>query len=466
MKKLFSLLLAILLCMTLFTSCKTKFEPQSAKELWDKINETMDALDGYESNGTGSLTLNVSGVKLSMNLKMKSIISGLQNGNYYYYYSTDSTLSTTANTSLTGESGEVLHEISIEAFDDGKMFVSSESDERSQKLYSPLTKEEFLAYREKKDKESADINYSDCKNAAFSQNEDGTWSLQYSGYTKKTINQLIKSFNMDSADFDFEIEDLNVSILADSEFHAKEIKIQFIFDEETEKSTSPVFEMSMTYSNYNAITPIKPDSSEYTEVEDCRFIYDLEDMLKALEEKKDGLFYLELEQVLSVPSLNQTQSYTEIDTVIYGEKNGSYFYEITAIAGSDVFDISYENGKQTISVSGQGEVYNQTEKEAKEYVRSLINTAAYAPEYVSSITKRGDGIYEIQCKYPDTSAYTPIFEAYAGKLTEMTQVITFTIKNGSIVEIENYTLAKGTASNGYQSLEMRIELTSTNIFEK
>ena len=466
MKKFFSIVLALLLCMTLFTSCKTKFEPQSAKELWDKINETMDALDSYESNGTGTLTLNVSGVKLSMDLKMKNLISGLQNGNYYYYYSTDSTLSTTSNISLSGESSEVLHEISIEAFDDGKMFVSLESDERNQKLYSSITKEDFIAYRENKDQDSDDIDYSDCKNASFSQNEDGTWSLQYSGYTKKTINQLIKSFDMENAAFDFEIEDLNVSVLADSEFRAKEIKIQFLFDEETEKSTSPVFEMSMTFGNYNAITPIKLNTSEYTKVEDCRFIYDLEDMLQALEEKKDGLFSLELEQILSVPSLNQTQSYTENDTVIYGEKNGSYFYEITASSGSDVFDISYENGKQTVSVSGQKETTSQTENEAKEYIRSLINTASYSPEYVSSITKRGEGIYEIQCKYPDTSAYAPIFEAYAGTLTEITQTITFTIENDSIVKIENYTLAKGNASNGYQLIEMRIELISTNIFEK
>jgi hypothetical protein len=164
--------------------------------------------------------------------------------------------------------------------------------------------------------------------------------------------------------------------------------------------------------------------------------------------------------------MNQSQIYSERDTVIYGKKNGAYFYDATATTGSENFEISYANGTQTIRVSGQEQTVSQTEDAAKAYIQSLINTAKYAANYVSLISKKSEGVYEIQCYQPESSAYDAIFEAYSGKTKSILQTLTITVENGSITKIENYTVAKGTANTGYSTVSMEIELTSTNIFTK
>ena len=463
MKRLLTVFLTICLCMTVFTSCKTKFEPQSAKELWDKINKTMDSLDAYETDGTGKVSLTVSGVQFTMDITAKNIVSDINGKDYYYYSYSEISIKQVANSSLTNSSQEIMHEKSMEAFHDGKMFISSESDERTQKLYSALTKEKFLAYLENKGTDIDDIDLNSCTNASFAQNEDGTWSLQYSGYTKKAIDQMVKAFGMDNAGFDFDVQDMEISILADEKFRAKEMNVKFIFDEDNANSS---FEIFSKYSNYNAVTRITDvlNPEEYTEIEDCTLIYEIEDMLEALEEKTDGSFTLNMTQKVSIPTLNQSHLYSEQDTVTYGKKNGAYFYNATATAGSENFEISYANGKQTILVSGQEQTVSQTEDEAKAYISGLINTAKYSADYVSTLTKKSDGVYEIQCHQPESSAYDAIFEAYSGKTKSIVQTITVTVENGSIVKIENHTLAKGTASTGYQQIAMEIELTSTNVF--
>ena len=96
----------------------------------------------------------------------------------------------------------------------------------------------------------------------------------------------------------------------------------------------------------------------------------------------------------------------------------------------------------------------------------MINTAKYSADYVSTLTKKSDGVYEIQCQQPESSAYDAIFEAYSGKTKSIVQTITVTVENGSIVKIENHTLAKGYAHTGYQQIGMEIEVTSTNVFNQ
>ena len=142
---------------------------------------------------------------------------------------------------------------------------------------------------------------------------------------------------------------------------------------------------------------------DYTEFLDCRLLTEFEDMIEALEEKKDGSFTLNLEQKMSGFKLGSSQTYTEKDTVAYGEKNGSYFYDITANASGEIVEISYADGKQTIVISGTEQSVDQTEDEAKAYINGLINNAKYSANAVGTITKKADGVYEIQCDNPDKS---------------------------------------------------------------
>lgn len=442
-------------------------QPKTAKELWDKIDRSMNFLKSYELDGTGHLSFNMMGAKFELNLTAKEICFAEYENDFYDYSFSDSTI--TISMPSWGElQTETMKETSIEAFHNGKMFISKESSERTQKLYSSLTKEEYIAYSENKSSSTDDVNFNDCVNASFSRNDDGTWNLSYSGYTKKTMDQIVGSLEMDNDMLDLNILDMEVTILADQQYRVKEMNIKFIFDEKNGEISAPSFELNSKYSNYNKATPITDtlNPEDYTEIEDCRLIFDLEDMIEDIENKKDGSFVLELEQTLSIPSLNQTQIYTETDTVSYGEHNGQYFYDIQ-INSNDEYNgmkVSYANGIQTVDFSGKKESVSQSADEAKALITELINTAGYSASYVSNIKNLGGGVYEIQCDQPDASIYESIFIEYAGELTSIQQTLRITVKNGSIVKIENDTLAKGTASTGFSSIEMQVHLSSVNTF--
>ena len=455
MKKFLIVLLAICLSVTLFVSCNRNFKPKTAGALWDKINETMDSLDSYEMDMTGTMALQANGVKLSVDITTKNIVSD-QNGNDYYEYSvSDSTMKTTYDhgsfdTTVTEK------ETSIEAFHNGKMFLSTKtSSGRKRKIYSSLTAKEYLAYKESRNADLSDMDFKDCTNASFAQNEDGTWSMSFSGYTKKTVDKMTEAFGMDQAGMDLKIEDIEISILADGEFRVTEMKIKFIFDEDNETIKEPSLEMTAKYANFNAATPITDtlNPEDYTEFLDCRLLTEFEDMIEALEEKKDGSFTLNLEQKMSGFKLGSSQTYTEKDTVAYGEKNGSYFYDITANASGEIVEISYANGKQTIVISGTEQSVDQTEDEAKAYINGLINNAKYSANAVGTITKKADGVYEIQCDNPDKSDYSSIFSSLSINNPQYTQTITVTVKDGNISKIESHMIAEGVG--------LKIEVTST-----
>ncbi len=461
MKKIFSIFLAVCICLSVMTSCSLfQFKPKTANELWEKIDATMNKLNSYEADGTGKLTFQAMGFPVASELTMKTIVTDNNKKDFYYYSASEITVKMDIPFMEQSETTK-----SIEAFHNGKMFISTESADSVQKFCSSLTADEYAEYREKQSTDSDDIQFDDCTNAAFTHNEDETWTLSYSGYTKKTINQMMDSFGMNEETLDFDIEDMEITIQADKKFRVMEMKIKFVFDAEN-TSSAPTFEMTTKYSNYNEVTPItdtlNPD--DYKEIEDCRLLSDFEDMIEKLEDDKDGSFVMEMEQTISV--LGQKETYTETDTVSYGEKDGKYFYDVTVKSTSyNNLKITYENGTQTLTLHGKNTTQEQTETEARAFINDLINTAKYGANHVSDIKKLEDGVYEIQCDNPDSSAFQAVFEGYNGNLTSIQQILKITVKDGGIVKIENDTSAEGNVNlDDSRAVVMGITLHSTNTF--
>ncbi|MBQ3489098.1 MAG: hypothetical protein IJA86_00725 [Clostridia bacterium] len=467
MKKIITVFLAICMCLSVMTACSLfQFKPENAKELWDKINETMEKLDSYEADGTGTFSFHMKDIPFSKDITTefttKTIVSGTNGKDFYYYSASDFTIKTGLLKTETIKT--------IEAFHDGKMFVSSENNGSSaannQKLYSSLSAEEYMAYRENQYEDVDDIDFTDCSNTTFTHNEDETWSLLYSGYSPKSMAQIIDSFGLDNEVFDFDIQDMEVNIQVDKKFRIKEIKIKFIFDE-ADAETAPVFEVAVQYSNYNEATLITNtiNPNNYKEIADCRLLSGFEDMIKKLEEDKDGSFVLEIEQTSFIPYNNKTESYTETNHVTYGEKDGQYFYNITSNSTNyDNLKISYANGMQTFEILGVKQTQEQSEDEAKITINDLINTAKYSARYVSDIKKLEDGVYEVQCDDPDESAYRNLYANYGGTLLALQQTLKITVKDGNIVKIENETSAKGNVKLSGPYVEMQFTLVSTNTF--
>jgi hypothetical protein len=433
MRKLFVLLISLVLFMLALTSCGT---PKSAEALMDKIDKKMDSLKSYQTDMTAKLSTEMYGYRVLADFTGKDIKIIGNAGRYYNYMIMEGSME------MKDEKNETIETVKtkdLRAFHEGNMFIWAEQNGLTQKLYSSLSKDEYIAYLEKQDG-MIELDFESCVNSSFVKNEDKSWTLTYSGYTKKAIDELIKAFGDEI--FEEDIEDMEITVHANADFTVKDVEIKMIFENE---STTSEFSIKQEYSKYEKAMPIVDtlDISQYREISDCRLLTDINDMLEDLEELENGSFVLDITQKFSTSSPAYKQTNTERDTVSYGKKDGKYFYDIKASTDNTKYDIAYANGKQTITVAGQTQTADQTEKDAKAFIGGLINTVKYEAIRVSDIKKLEDGTYQIRCDKPNDSLYSPVFSSLGTSPQRVSQTIDITVQDGKITKIESTLSASG-----------------------
>ena len=222
MKKLCVLLITLLLCTLAFASCG---QPKSAADVMQKIDKKMDSLQSYQADITAKLTTEMYGYQVIADFTGKEIKIYGNAGKFYDY-----TLMEGAMEMKDQEKNELIESVKtkdIRAFHEGNMFILSEQGNLSQKLYSSLTKNEYIEYLEKQS-DTIDIDFESCVNSSFVQNEDKSWTLTYSGYTKKAIDEFIEAFGEDL--FEEDIEDMEITVHANADFTVKDIEVKMIFE--------------------------------------------------------------------------------------------------------------------------------------------------------------------------------------------------------------------------------------------
>jgi hypothetical protein len=153
---------------------------------------------------------------------------------------------------------------------------------------------------------------------------------------------------------------------------------------------------------------------------------------------------LDLKQLVRASDGKQLSVYTEENKISFGEGDAGYFYDIDSYINKTRYDISYQNGKQTVKSGSQSQENAQTEQEAREWILSLINAANYAPDIVTNVEDKGDGLYKLTCGNLNKDEYEAFFASSKGSLSSVGQTISVTIKDGAIVSILSTVTAKGT----------------------
>ena len=428
----------------------------SAAKLMEKIDQKMESLKSYQSDMTIDLTTELEGMICEALFTAQNISIDDEPDVFYYYDGMEGVMRIKDK-----EQDALISELRMrsgEAFHNGKMFVWNEENGVVQKLYSPLSKQDYIAYLEKQEN-TLDIDFNQCVNSIFTENEDKTWTLQYSGYTKKVVDAIVREFGEEL--FQEEIMDMEITIHANQDFTVKDMEIKMIFENE---STDSEFRICAQYSKYDQATEITDtlNPADYHEIMDCRLLKDFGDMFENIENVEDGYFELDLRQALEVSRPVQKQTIIETDAVNYGRSNGKYFYAIKATYNGSNIDILYENGQQTVIANGVSETAVQTEEEAIAFINGLINTASYHANRVSDIKQLEDGSYEIVCDHPDESLYQPIFSSMGAPVTSLSQTITITLQDGKIVCVVSKLIASG-YSDTYGTVTF--QLSSVNVYD-
>ena len=357
---------------------REKYVPESALALWEKVDETMNTMHSMEMRSTVNAVFYNGGYEFNL-------------GGNAYIFASKETHYTANETTLSCEEISMEQTTSmVEAYYDGKMYHAVKDGAYDQKLCSVMTHEEYDHIQS--GALTDDLDLADCTNAQFSQNEDGSWSLEFSGYTKKTIDKMVESFSMTQDMLGVPIADVKVSLSANADFLVQKMEFSFDFTVEDEGMT-PTFLVTAEYSGYNTAVfdETKLRAEEFNEVDDVRILEALQSALRERQNAASGKFTMELKS--TIQNQNQTSTSQEMAVVTYGRKNGAYYYEGSAEIDGKSFDVRYQNGEQTVVTDGQTSTAFQSEEEAKEYINGLINMANYTGAAITDIQKLDEGIY-------------------------------------------------------------------------
>ena len=352
MKKRTLIVCAVLACVLLLTSCQTikdalRPDPKTAEQLWERIGEVMQAYDAHE------LSMEMDMVMVVEGYAVKSSATGTlieDTGEDYYYYSETNVKVECDELDLKQESR------GISAYVDGNAFELRSEDGHERKLYSKMTAEQYAAYLAADREESSfDADITDCTNATFAKNEDKTWTLTYSGYTKKAIKGITGALSTQELDvFGADIVDVKVTFLTDEDFCVTDISMEFEFDTKEDAKQSPVLNVRMKLEAMgDGVVRVTDtvDPAKYKEVDDLAIRKEIDRLIEERYEAEQGSFRYVQDQIFK--AMGQTEKFTESDTVKYGVKDGRFYYDVKAEYDNADMTLVYEDGTCTVTMEGE-----------------------------------------------------------------------------------------------------------------
>lgn len=434
--------------------------PKTAEELWARIGEVMQEFDSYE------VAMEMDIVMVMEGYAVQSTATGMlieDKGEDYYYYSE-------TNVTVTCEALDLNQETrAISAYMDGKAFEFRGENGYERKLYSKMTAEEYAAYRvADREASSIEADITDCTHAEFAQNEDKTWTLTYSGYTKKAIKGITGALSTQEMDvFGADIVDVKVTFHADTSYRVTDISMEFEFDADEGAKQAPALNVRMKLTAMgDQVTRVTDtiDAAKYKEVDDLAICKEITKLIEDRYEAEDGSFHYVQEQIFKV--MGQTEKFSETDTVQYGVQDGKFYYDIKSEYDNADMTLSYKDGACTVTWEGESVSEPQTEEEARALIEMLINDSAYGynAESITNIKDKGKGVWEIEQALGSSAEFEEIFANMGGTYKSCTQTVTVTIKEGKITEIKNVITAKGSITSGRDTYEMSYTLQMHTLF--
>lgn len=414
-RSIISFLLVVLILMIL-TSCGEQpvkiteshneakiFEPKTAVELWEKIDRTMGALDSYESD----INMEMTYFYLGKEIKIASTahISDIDSKSEY------SSLTESDITLEIPSENKTENIKTLEAFYNGKMYIANKSSSFDQKFVSEITAEK---YRELQAEilSSDDIDFSDCTNSEFSKTEDGSWEIEFSGYTKKTVDGFLNFIELKDEELGASIDDIKMKVTCTDKFLVKSINFEFVFDEDA--SVKPSVKFSAYFNTYNEATidTAKINDADYNQVPDAYILDIIKRNYDEYISAQKGAFNLNLKTSVEV-SRKQQSSESAFD-VDYGLENGSFYYNLEVTEEQASYSVNYKSGLETINYNGETITNAVTTVEATEYIKSLMDVGNFDKYAVSSIKRGGAGIYTLTIPVVDDTSLNHLINSSLG----------------------------------------------------
>lgn len=431
-KKSLALTVAILFICISLTSCGIfQKKPETAEELWNRIDETMTNLTSYEANISLDMSYEIESKKFTA--KGNGTLITIKENDDLYYYNSMVTEISCPELSIDQKS------TSVKAYDDGAMFISNKSEGIDQNLSAKTDREAFLKAQENS---GMDFDFNDSSKSEFDQDDDKSWELSFWGFDSDTLAATANEMGFSDIISDASLEDIIVTVYADKDFKVFLMDVDFIFKPEKTGAPVPTVSAEADYGKFNEASEIDIEKDKFTQVDNLLILEDIDNMLNDIYNNTDGLVTLNITQASYYDGKKKSSS-KETDSITYGKKDGKYSHRIVSkINGVNTATIKYANGSQTVSSSGKTQSASLTEFEAKLFLRQLINTPKYDSSLVSNVTNNGNGVYKITLIEADPSLY----ENLAANITSTSATVEFTVVDGKITLINSDIKLSGTSS--------------------
>ena len=210
----------------------------------------------------------------------------------------------------------------------------------------------------------------------------------------------------------------------------------------SESYDEPVISLDMTWSQYDSAKKVYIDKREYTEVDDVRIAKWVDNYLNEVIDRERVDFSLYMDQKVMKGSATYS-SYVERDKVTYKNKNDKFTYDISAELNGQDYSIEYVWGTQTVRVLDQTHRTDQTEDEARSFIKSLMNSAQFSPSLVTNILEISNNRYRIYLQPADVSEYRQLMLNLSDTYEECEIFIEVVLDGEEVNSIETYIKING-----------------------
>ena len=462
MKKRIIPICLLLICVLMLASCdaltaKLGLPPKNAEQLMARIESRMDSYESYRADIQIPFCIYYDSYKIEGDITGIIIEDRAREDDYYSYMEMSAEMASPQLDYSTSFK-------TVDAYHEGNAFTSYVGGTTSCKLYSPLTPEQYLAYRE--GDSVTDIDFTDCDNVEFAKTDNG-YSLTFSGYSAQVMADFSENSGLKADEFGEPLKDMTVTIETDESCTVTKFSLEMIFDVTEYTRFVPEFSMTMTFSQFDAVERITSsiNPARYTKLDDVRPLKQLGDMLDDRIDADSGSFVLTQTDRLSI--LNEVYEANETDTVTFSRSEDGYEFSVDFESDEGHGTIRYKDGKNTVGLGGESTSVDMTDAEAEAFVENLIRPATLGgyDRYLVADIKATENGYAVTMLVTSSGNLAKVIESYGGQFQSGTHTIDFTVKDGKITAMTTVFEAKGTVNvNNGSSATLSVGEYSTLTF--
>lgn len=473
MKKIITLLLAAVLLLSValpMTACSAAAqlnrldEPDRAVKLFELSNEKANTASSFTMEQTMVMKMDISGISYDQKgVSNLTVINGKDSLTY---------LEQTEFSVTSGGVFTVIYEDS--GYADGYMFARYKENADELKVKSPITEEEYFAFREEMvADDTIDVEVENGLSTVMTcvRNEDGSWTATYEGFSKEGMVPFMEM--LDGIEYtvtaDHAIVDVRMTWETDEDLFPTKSTIDFVFEENPKADSEvPTLSIVSVYNGWNNTVLSYPyDISDFFEVEDLRHMERFTSALKERETDGAGHFTVKNETEVRVPG-GQTQNIEIEQEVTYKNRDGMELNIAYEQEGYE-YTQTYKDGSLRTVVKEKesgtkvaDETTAMTNSEAQVTISQLMNSEQIGGIDLSDVEVKDaeKGVYRFTLSEAVGNSLAEVWEAQlGGEQSAFNGYVEATVVDGKLMKYKYHVYS--TVKVGVQAVYINVDLTVT-----